>query len=245
MDRQQQTPAQLRAHALDELYAVDPVDFAAKRKELVGRLREAGFRGEAEELSKRRKPTLAAWTANQLVRERRKEVRELVKSGARLRRLQERIVAGKRAEGLDEAVGDVRDAIRDLTRAAERIARDGGQSNTDAVAERVHETLFAAVAEESRSDELLCGRLTKEWQSSGFGFTEAALSTAPTRGKSGPAKSSDRQQGLQKKKQHRLGEARMALTEAKKELSAKEAEFRQAQAQARRAEREVEKAQRV
>lgn len=57
-----------------------------------------------------------------------------------------------------------------------------GARTNKALPERVHDTLFAAVADESRSDVLLRGRLAEERRPSGFGFAAAAFRTAATRG---------------------------------------------------------------
>ena len=54
--------------ALDQLYGAELADFVAERKRLASGLKKNGRRAEAASLEEQRKPSLPAWTVNQLVR---------------------------------------------------------------------------------------------------------------------------------------------------------------------------------
>ena len=84
---------------IDHLYALDPAAFTAARDGLARELREAGKREEAAQVKQLRKPTLPAWTINQLARQERRAVDLLLDAGHRLLDAQQGLVSG-------EAVGD-------------------------------------------------------------------------------------------------------------------------------------------
>jgi DNA repair exonuclease SbcCD ATPase subunit len=220
--------------ALDELYGADPNEFVPTRQRLAKELGpEAG-----KELAGQRKPTVAAWAVNRLVRERDGEVGKLVRAGARLRKLQAQLVAGQRPEGVDDAVRDVRERISRLADAALEVVREAGQPASEATAERVFETLFAAVADEERSDELQRGRLTREWQSAGFGFASAPVPSPQTQRAAKPRRDETRRKAAQEKVQ----KARDAVKAAREDMTAKEAEIRRLERELQRAANQVETA---
>src|SRR4051794_41966776 len=74
--------------ATERLYGVDLDEFGAERARLAKELRGEGRREEAAQLAKLRKPTIAAWILNQLVRRHRREVDLLLHAGHRLRQSQ-------------------------------------------------------------------------------------------------------------------------------------------------------------
>nr|MBA2626066.1 hypothetical protein [Acidimicrobiia bacterium] len=75
--------------AVDELYELDPAAFVPARDALAKRLVAEGEPAEAKEVRARRRPTLVAWAANQLVRRDRAAVEALLAAGNRLRAAQE------------------------------------------------------------------------------------------------------------------------------------------------------------
>ena len=77
--------------AADELYAVSPDDFMARRTALVGEARAAGDRALAKQIGQLRKPTRSAWLVNLLAREEGSRITELLELGAALQRAQQRM----------------------------------------------------------------------------------------------------------------------------------------------------------
>ena len=73
--------AQRAAEAAQDLYALAPGDFTGERDRLVREARDAGDRELAATLKGLRRPVLAAWAVNLLVR----EESDLVAAGARHR----------------------------------------------------------------------------------------------------------------------------------------------------------------
>jgi hypothetical protein len=145
--------------ALDELYDVDPDDFVATRKRLVGALRSDGEKTMAKVVDAARRPTTAAWALNQL---RRREPDRLTDFLDRSREL--------RAASRDEmraAIAAQRAAFNELTDAA--LAILGSRAN-DTYRSQITATLHAATADKAIAAQLEEGRLTKEIDEVGFPF---------------------------------------------------------------------------
>src|SRR5437588_11498493 len=90
---------------IDELYTIDPSEFVARRNALAKELRAAGDRDAATTVSRLRRPTVVAWTLNQLARRDPAGISELVAVGDELTAAQRRARSGKGkgADALREA----------------------------------------------------------------------------------------------------------------------------------------------
>jgi len=73
------------ASAIDDLYGLPLDRFVAERTALARELRGAGRREEAGEVAALRKPSVAAWAVNQLVRTQGRAVDELFEAVDALR----------------------------------------------------------------------------------------------------------------------------------------------------------------
>src|SRR5512141_3189256 len=134
--------------AIDELYGADLRAFVAERARLVRELRAQGDREDAEELAKLRKPTVFAWTLNQLARRERRDVDLLLDAGHRPREAQAGVLHGGDRVEFERA--------RDLERAAARLL--GGSSSS--VLPQVSSTLRSAAVSEEGRELLARGRFT-------------------------------------------------------------------------------------
>ena len=241
--------------ALDELYAVPPADFVTRREALAKDLRSVGNTDEAAEVHKLRKPSLVAWSVNQVARERARDVTALVNAG-----------------------DDLRDAIAsgdgDAIRAAMRARRARVEALTDAALERaavlspnpathrdaVAATWEAATADDAARELVASGRLTTELTPSverarGDGRARAGY-RGPGRG--GPklprarGASLPRDELAMKRAEDAVAAARQELTDATAAVKAADAELARAERAAkvaqdarRRAEGKLERAQRT
>src|SRR5919199_2554285 len=147
---------------LDRLYGLPLGEFTQARNDLAARLRQAGQKEAADEVKSLRKPTVAAWTVNQLARTRKQDVRKLVRAGERLRKAQAEALTGDSAR-LREAQAEEREAVRTLTAHARELVE------SDATVERVAATLRAAVVDPESLALVQAGRLSEEVEASGFG----------------------------------------------------------------------------
>lgn len=117
-----------------------------------------------------RKPTVAAWLANQLVRAEPDRVDELTGLGSELRAAH---LAGDGAL-LRELTPRRHNLVRDLVRAARALADHAGRLVTQPVAERLTETLDAALVDPGAARMLRGGRLTSALRHVGFGVVDEA-----------------------------------------------------------------------
>lgn len=157
----------LLAEHLDAIHAVPRDDFVAERDRRVRELRKAGHREEATALKAQRKPTVPAWTVNQLARHHAEAIDELVEAGGQLRTAQLRATSGKGADGLRQATRRVRELAGDLARAAEDLLADAGASPTHL--DEVQQTLFAAAIDPDLQDTLCRGTFSRPVEAAGFG----------------------------------------------------------------------------
>lgn len=168
--------------ALDELFDAPLDEFVAVRK----RVAKAVGGDEGEAIAKLRKPTRAAWILNRLARDERRDVDLLLDAGHRLRQ------AGLDKGAVDRARSAESDALKRLTRAAERLGASA-QSLT-----QVNETLRAAAVTEEGRELLARGRFVEPLQSSGFeayaGIDLPAPKARASAPKKRPAASAERRQ---------------------------------------------------
>ena len=175
------------AESEDELYGLDPNDFVAARNDLVKRLKKAGDKGRATEVAALKRPTPAAWAVNQLVRDRRADVEELVRLGEVVREAQDRALAGDEPGDLRQAGRSRRDALARLVDRADHLLVGRGGA-TGAHSGPVAATLEAASLDADAGATVLAGRLATELQPpSGFGAFDLTVAPAPSRSKPKPA----------------------------------------------------------
>jgi hypothetical protein len=162
---------------LDRLFALPLDEFTAARNEAVKRLKSAGDDEAAERVAALTKPSVPVWTINQLARQDKSAMRALLDAAAKLRKAQERALAGGDSEALRAAQAQERDALRDLTERAGTILEEAGRPASRAVIERIRGTLGAAALAEPTRAALKAGRLTDEVEMSGF---DALAGIAPS-----------------------------------------------------------------
>jgi hypothetical protein len=150
--------------ALDELYGAPLDEFVAERKRLAQKLGGA----EGKELAKLKKPNVAAWVLNQLARRERRDVDLLLDAGHRLRQAQAGVLRGGEKESFDDARRKESDALKRLTKAAERLLRDARGSASASALAQISESLRAAAVTEEGREVLARGRFVEPLRASGF-----------------------------------------------------------------------------
>ena len=192
--------------ALDALYDATPDDFVAERKRLAKELKAAGHAEDAVQLTKVRKPTVAAWALNRLARDHRREVDLLLDSGHRMRTAQAGVLRGEAREAFEQAQRTERETIARLVRAARAAATKRRASST--VLEQISASLHAAAVSEVGREVLAAGRFTQPLSLEGF---NALAGLAPPPSKRAPKPKPSRST-------EELKEARAGLAEARKRL---------------------------
>ncbi|MFW6719110.1 hypothetical protein ACHZ98_02805 [Streptomyces sp. MAR4 CNY-716] len=160
----------------DELYALPPGEFVAARGRHVAAARTAKEPALAKQIAALRKPTLAAWAGNLLVRSAPEQVDALRRLGEGLRAAQERLAG----EQLRELTRQRNALVAELAREARRLAAEAGQPVGDAVQHEVETTLHAVLADPEAAGEWATGHLAKPLTTRpGFPDSAAAPASAP------------------------------------------------------------------
>jgi hypothetical protein len=161
--------------AAEELYGLPPGDFTRARDERVKALRKDGDREAAGTVKALRKPTVAAWALNQLVRRRRKDVEALLEAGEELRAAQEELLGGGERSAFQEAAANERELVAKLSADGATLASEAGERG-GGLQEKLAATLHAAALDEDIAEELRAGRLVREREAiGGFGGFGAEL----------------------------------------------------------------------
>ncbi|MYW42464.1 hypothetical protein, partial [Streptomyces sp. SID161] len=204
----------------DELYGLRPEEFVAARDRHALAAGEAGDRSLAEEIRALRRPSLAAWVSNLLVRRQPEEVEPLLGLGERLRRAHRELDG----EQLRELARRQNEVIGALGRQARKLAGQAGHPVGEGVQREVEETLHAVLADPRAGREWAAGRLVKPLTSpAGFPVAdEALLGDRPTPaapGAGSPARGSKRGADNERRRPHTgtRGKTREAAQERARE----------------------------
>ncbi|MFJ1964394.1 hypothetical protein [Streptomyces massasporeus] len=215
----------------DELYALRPEEFTAARASAVASARTAGDRELAERIRALRKPSLAAWVSNLLVRSSPGEVEPLLRLGEGLRQAHQDLDGTQ----LRELSRRQHALIRALSLQARQLAKEAGHPIGESVQREVENTLHAVLADPEAAQAWAGGRLAKPL-SAAVGFPANAEGARPRRPEPPPAPAPSRQGGKGSEQQWRR------LAQAREDAAAAERELRELQDEADAAGREVTEA---
>lgn len=140
---------------LDDLYTTPPPAFVARREELAVAARTSGRADDARRIHAARRPTLAAWAANLLLRSQPEESGQFLELGRALREAYRALDA----DGIKELSAQRRSIVSALSRQAAQLARSAGHRLSDAAQQDVESTLGAVLADEDAAEEWATGRL--------------------------------------------------------------------------------------
>ncbi|MFI1968602.1 hypothetical protein BLA24_05965 [Streptomyces cinnamoneus] len=142
---------------VDELFRLRPEEFTAVRDRRAAEALRAGDRELARYVKALRRPTLAAWASNLLVRERPDEAEALTALGEGLRE------AHRKLDGrqLRELGRRQRVLVAALSRQAGELAAEAGHPVGEDVRREVEDTLHAALADAAAAREWAAGRLAR------------------------------------------------------------------------------------
>jgi DNA repair exonuclease SbcCD ATPase subunit len=141
--------------ALDELYTAAPPGFVARREELAAAARAAGRVEEARLIHAARRPTLAAWAANLLLRSRPQESGRFLELGQALRGAYRTLDS----DGVRKLTEQSRGVVAALSRQAAQLARDAGHPLSHTAQQDVENTLRAVLADQGAAGQWATGRL--------------------------------------------------------------------------------------
>jgi hypothetical protein len=170
----------------DELYGLPLPEFTPARDARAKELKGTPLAAKVKAL---RKPSMAAWVTNLLVRRDTEQVEQVLTVGAALRAAQ----ASMSAEELRALSRQRRQLTAAVTTGARRIAREEGTKVTEAVAEQVEATLTAAMVDERCALALRSGMLTTALKSTGLdpADVEAAVALPEALGFDAPSRDAE------------------------------------------------------
>ncbi len=160
---------------LNNLFKLPLNEFIAARKTLFSQLKKSGQAIDAERVKLLAKPSVSAWSVNQLYWNHREPFDELMASGERFRKNQK---SGKIAE-MRDALDARSEALSQLSELATALLSDVGPSPSLDTIRRITSTLEAVSAYPALPDGATLGRLTKDLDPPGF---ESFASFVPAAG---------------------------------------------------------------
>jgi hypothetical protein len=235
---------------IDALFKLPLTEFVGARKALVARLKQNGFVSEAEGVKALAKPSISAWTVNQLYWRHREVFDELIATGQRFRKAQ---ATGKMLN-MREALDARREALSHLSDLATEALRDAGHNPSLDTLRRIGTTLEALSAATSLSDRPTLGRLTHDIDPPGFdsfgsftpspGTTKRAAEPLPVSPSKKVVTASKKAQGStaaaeanrREARQARINAAKASLQQARKSLTAARAAARSLEGAQKKAE---------
>jgi hypothetical protein len=234
----------------DDLYGLPLERFITERNALAKEFRREGH-DDAARVAKLPKPSIAAWTVNQLVRTEGDRVAGLFASGDALQSAQRELLAGRGdARGLRAAADRERAAVDELVEAARKLLTSGDHEPAPVTLERVSDTLHAAALDESVRANVRKGCIDRELRHVGVGLSdEVAVPARPARSRPSvrpPAEDVGNQAEaarLERDRSARLKAARKAEAEAHRITDRAEREVKRAEAGCDRAEQALREAE--
>ena len=257
---------------VDELFRLPLAEFTDARNALAKRLKQNGRANDANLVKTLTKPSVSAWTVNQLYWDHRDEFETLLAAGRRVREAQVSGTASRLTE-MRAALDARHKSLVELSDLAASLLRDGGSNPSPDTIRRITTTLEAISA---LADGPSLGRLTQDVDPPGFeslasfmaGTGTVKAPAKPARAKGSESAGSDGPSSQQKAaatreaqraeemRQAKIAAAKISLQHAKKSLvdarahaqdleSAQKkanAEAKQAEKQLREAEEKAKKA---
>ncbi len=193
-----------------KLYALPETDYTKARNARAKELRSADPELAAA-VAKLPKPSRPVATINHLAHEDPSEIRALIQSGKRLRKLQEDAVRGtSQPSGFAAATAEFREAL-------ERVQRQArARGLTDALLVRVASTLRAAALDPELQPLLERGVLAEEPDPAGFAFDPSLVPASPT---PAPAKKRKADNAKLKRAHQRVEAAKKTSDDAEQALA--------------------------
>jgi hypothetical protein len=203
----------------DELYQVPLGEFTTARDALAARLKAAGDKAAAAEAKRARKPSVAAWAANQVVWHAGKEWQRLQAATQALREKHEKSAS---PDELRQAGRLQREALLACESRASELLEKHGHAASPAILQKVGHTLLALAYGASDATP---GRLDHELQAPGFEALAGMTLAAPVPAGAAPAGDAGEtapKRAEQKAAEARLAEARRAVLKARARLATEE-----------------------
>jgi hypothetical protein len=158
----------------EELYGLEPGEFTGTRNQWAKQTKTDGDATLAKRVTELRKPSMAAWVVNLLMRHQGEQMTQLLDLGASLRQAQ----ADLDGDALRELAKQRRQLTTAVTHQGRDLAAELGHKLTDAVADQVQGTLHAAMVDEDVAAAVRSGLLVSSLTSTGVGHADVVDAVA-------------------------------------------------------------------
>jgi hypothetical protein len=158
----------------EELYSLPPGEFTGTRNQWVKQTRAEGDADLARRVGELRKPSVAAWVVNMMMRHQGEQMTQVLELGASLRQAQ----ADLDGDALRELTRQRRQLTTAVTHQGRTLAAELGQKVTEAVADQVQETLHAAMVDEDAASAVRSGMLVGALAATGVGSADVVDAVA-------------------------------------------------------------------
>ena len=231
---------------IDALFQLSPPEFVAARNALAARLKKDGRNDVAGRVKALPKPSISAWTVNQLYWKHRDAFEKLLATGERFRQAQASRIAGKGGD-LHRLLNERREQLSAMTRQAADILQRASGASPPGVMRRITASLEALSAYGTLEGAPRAGRLVEDVDPPGFDALAALVprvgdgSRAETPSKvltfqkatktagKGKSRSAGDDREKEKQRQAQLVAARAAKQEASRDLVSARRAAQQAQ----------------
>jgi hypothetical protein len=242
---------------VDDLFKLPLAEFTDARNALARRLKQSGRADDASLVKTLVKPSISAWTVNQLYWNHRSAFDRLLAAGQRFHKAQTSGAAGKLAD-LRGSLDARREALTHLAQLAESLLGEAGHNASPETIRRVTTTLEAVSAHASPADGPNLGRLSHDVDPPGF---ELLASFVPARGSvkgntarvpspvtttTSPQKAArerEEKRRLEQTRQVRIAAAKVSLQAAKRSLVAARTRAQSLESAHKKANAEVKEAE--
>src|SRR5690242_3197971 len=232
---------------IDGLFRLPLTEFTSARNTLAARLKKEGRPNDAERVKLLAKPSVSAWTVNQLYWDHRDAFDQLIDTGRRFRPAQSSRRTGKAAD-MRGSLDARREALVQLSELATELLRDAGHNPSPETIHRVTTTLEALSAYALLSDGPTPGRLTNDVDPPGFASLASLMSGGgtiePAAIKSGaPTTKKAVIADVRKIQQAKIAAAKVSLQDAKRSLTDARAKAQSLEAAQKKANAEAKEAE--
>ncbi|CAN5480438.1 hypothetical protein BH10ACT10_BH10ACT10_11050 [soil metagenome] len=152
----------------EELYALAPAEFTGTRNQWAKQAKTDGDPELAKRVTELKKPSVAAWVVNMMMRHQGEQMAQVLELGASLRQAQ----ADLDGEALRDLTRQRRALTTAVTQQGRELARDLGQRLTGTVADQVQGTLHAAMVDEQAAAAVRSGLLVGALTATGVGVAD-------------------------------------------------------------------------
>ncbi len=158
----------------EELYSLPPGEFTGTRNQWAKQTRTDGDADLAKRVSELRRPSVAAWVVNMMMRHQGEQMAQVLDLGDALRAAQSDLDG----DALRDLTRQRRQLTTAVTRQGRELAAELGQKVTEAVADQVQGTLHAAMVDEDAASAVRSGLLVTALAATGVGAADVVDAVA-------------------------------------------------------------------